>query len=89
MGYGIHTTNAVPNVNAPNDDGFYITDTVTGNCRMVVSLSTLASLIPSHESCKATDTPTYGIVTITIIITITDKYNTTIIVIRFSCKMVI
>ena len=61
LGYGIHTSTSTTNTNAPTDDGFYIIDISTGRCSMVVSLSLLSSLIPSYESCKATDTPTYGI----------------------------
>ena len=86
LGYGIHTTNAMANTNAPSDDGFYLTDINTGKCRMIVSLALLSSLIPSFESCKAIDTPTYGNLNSNIIIT--NIIITTIILYRFSCKMV-
>ena len=56
-GYGIiGYSGARPNKNAPDDDGLYITDTVTGQCRIFISLKELARQV----GFDIEHTPMYG-----------------------------
>jgi hypothetical protein len=49
FGYGVYIDSTKRNINAPKDDGFYLTDIITGKCKILISLKDLVSLIPSTK----------------------------------------
>jgi hypothetical protein len=44
-GYGVEVDTTMPNKNAPTDDGVFLMDLLTGDCKLVVSLRRLVSTI--------------------------------------------
>lgn len=49
LGYGVHIDSTKRNHNAPDDDGFYLTDIISGKCKILISLKDLVALIPTKK----------------------------------------
>jgi hypothetical protein len=56
LGYGVDIDNAKKNINSPDNDGIYITDIFTGECKLLITLKKLSKI----AGLDTKSTPTYG-----------------------------